>query len=179
MYPTLQPESLLYNQNPHFTTHKLFRNPHFATGCEGFLTSLLTDNVKAWNLQHHPLQQPCRLESNAGCNVSVLKPKCMCVCIYIYIYKSVLYVHGLQGGPMASYSQPFELYDVDVVDVVFTQLCHTSTNVIDFCFCVPSKTAGPQLQSRVPPIQTPRAPSSKAACHPSKLRGPPAPTLKV
>ena len=84
----------------------------------------------------------------------------MYVCIYIYIYKSVLYVHGLQGGPMASYSQPFELYDVDVVDVVFTQLCHTSTNVIDFCFCVPSKTAGPQLQSRVPPIQTPRAPSS-------------------
>ena len=55
VYPTLQPESLLYNQNPHFTTHKLFRNPHFATGCEGFLTSLLTDNVKAWNLQHHPI----------------------------------------------------------------------------------------------------------------------------
>ena len=74
--PSLQPESLL-------PTHKLFRNPHFATGCEGFLTSLYTDNVKAWNLQHHPLQQPCRLESNAGCNVGVLKPKCMCVYIYI------------------------------------------------------------------------------------------------
>ena len=139
VYPTLQPESLLYNQNPHFTTHKLFRNPHFATGCEGFLTSLLTDNVKAWNLQHHPLQQPCRLESNAGCNVGVLKPKCMCV--YIYINKSVLYVH-------------------DVVDVVFALLCHTSTNVIEFLFLCHPK---------------PRAPSSKAACHPSKLRGPPAP----
>ena len=40
------------------------------------------------------------------------------VCVYMYISKSVLYVHGLQGVPMASYSQPFELYDVDVVDVV-------------------------------------------------------------
>ena len=148
MYPTLQPESLLYNQNPHFTTHKLFRNPHFATGCEGFLTSLLTDNVKAWNLQHHPLQQPCRLESNAGCNVGVLKRKCMCV--YIYIYKPVLYVHGLQGGPMASYSQPFELYDVDVVDVVFTLLCHTSTNVIEFLFLC-------AIQNRRPPAPKPRA----------------------
>ena len=52
----------------------------------------------------------------------------------------------------------------------------------------PSKLhAGPQLLSRVPPIQTVRAPSSRAACqpskttachpscHPSKLRGPPAP----
>ena len=35
---------------------------------------------------------------------------------------------------MASYSQPFELYGVDVVDVVFTLLCHTSTNVIEFLF---------------------------------------------
>ena len=63
---------------------------------------------------------------------------------------------------MASYSQPFELYDVDVVDVAFTLLGHTSTNVIEFLFfvCHPK----------------PRAPSSKAACHPSKLRGPPAPT---
>ena len=43
---------------------------------------------------------------------------------------------------------------------------------------------GPQLRSRVPAIQTPRAPSSKAACHPGQLlsrvpaiqnRGPPAP----
>ena len=141
MYPTLQPESLLYNQNPHF-------NPHFATGCEGFLTSLLTDNVKAWNLQHHPLQQPCRLESNAGCNVGVLKRKCMCV--YIYIYKPVLYVHGLQGGPIASYSQPFELYDVGVVDVVFTLLCHTSSNVIEFLFLC-------AIQNRRPPAPKPRA----------------------
>ena len=65
---------------------------------------------------------------------------------------------------MASYSQPFELYDVDVVDVVFTLLCHTSTNVIDFFVFVCHSKPGPQLQSRMPPIQTPR---------------PPAPTLKV
>ena len=97
------------------------------------------------------------------------------VCVYMYISKSVLYVHGLQGVPMASYSQPFELYDVDVVDVVFTLLCYTSTNVIDFLFlcaiqnrgppapkprATHPNSAGPQLQSRVPPIQTPRAPSS-------------------
>ena len=29
----------LYNQNPFFTT-RIPRNPHFATGCEGFLASL-------------------------------------------------------------------------------------------------------------------------------------------
>ena len=71
---------------------------------------------------------------------------CVYIYIYIYIYKPVLYVHGLQGGPMASYSQPFELYDVDVVDVVFTLLCHTSTNVIDFLFLC-------AIQNRRPPIQ--------------------------
>ena len=80
---------------------------------------------------------------------------------------------------MASYSQPFELYDVDVADVVFTLLCHTSTNVIEFLFLC-------AIQNRGPPAPKPRAthpnsagPSSKAACHPSKPRGPPAPTLTV
>ena len=38
VHPTLPPVSLLYNQNPHFTTRKLFRNPHFATGCESFVS---------------------------------------------------------------------------------------------------------------------------------------------
>ena len=51
---------------------------------------------------------------------------------------------------MASYSQPFELYDVDVVDVVFTLLCHTSTNVIDFLFLC-------AIQNRGPPAPKPRA----------------------
>ena len=67
---------------------------------------------------------------------------------------------------MASYSQPFGLYDVDVVDVVFTLLCHTSTNVIEFLFLC-------AIQNRGPPAPQPRAthPHSAgpqlAACHPS------------
>ena len=83
--PALQPESPLYNQNPHFTTHKPFQNPYFAPGCERLLTSVLTDNVKAWNLQHHPLQQPCRLES-----LAIYVYVCVCTYTYVYIY---IYTH--------------------------------------------------------------------------------------
>ena len=119
VYPALQPESPLYNQNPHFTTHKPFQNPHFATGCERLLTSVLSDNVKASNLQHHPLQHSCSLESLAGCNVGVLNPnpRHMCACIYIYIH--ILHIYIYTHIYMLYLSYIMNIIDIiDILDII-------------------------------------------------------------
>ena len=161
--PSLQPESPLHNP-------RAFPESPLCNRLRRLLNKPIADNVKAWNLQHHPLQQPCRLESIAGCNVGVLKPKCMRIYIYIHIHINPYCMYMVyKAGPWHRTHSPLS-YMLLMWLMLYLRFYAIQVPMrLNFCFCVPSKTAGPQRQSRVPPIQTPRAPSSKAACHPSNI----------